>query len=248
MQSAHGALRPRSRPRLVLAARGSGSLAGESAHEPSRLGGGASFQLGPVIVDRRHGVHTGFGSSGPARRGRDRLVAPAQDAGERGPPPAASRSRISGIRMLRPPSPGRFVSETPATPPPEDASLVLGRVDAAARRARRSPARLRRRTRLSAALALGSPAAGSMPARACRRRGAGGDRAVAGGAQPPPLASSRRRRRPVRSSRVTRLTEMSSRRAVLLASPRRAGADAGAQRQDAALPGAQVVEAAARLA
>ena len=81
MQSAHGALRPRSRPRLVLAAAVSGSRStGDSAHESSRLGGGGLVPARAASsATAATGSTRGFGCSGGGVGGRH--AGPARRAG-----------------------------------------------------------------------------------------------------------------------------------------------------------------------
>ena len=219
MQSVHGCALAEEPSGLELGLPGSGCLAGDCAHEASQLGGGSLVQLGPVIVERRHGTHGGFagrGSSsspsaaatttGVARRRSSRASSTVR-AGEH---EQDQREREVQAARLAPEdihradagdaaAGSRGLSTPPAPPPPGAvppvlaATAVLARQFALARRGRRGG----RGERPAAAVFGASQRSWT----------------VVGGAQPPPLASVRSRLSPLRSSRATRRTEMSSFRA-----------------------------------
>ena len=228
---------------------GCGSAAGASDHSPGRsLGGRGSFQPGPSIVERRQGTQRGaLRSAGSSVDGRRRRCVPRRSVRATTTAASASASRISGIVRSRLPPGGSSARRrrrrraggrrAAASPPP-------GR---ARRRRRRRRHRRRRRCRSArAARPRRSPPA--------RRRGVAGATSAAVRSS---AGRAARTRRPGRASAAgsarcaragsTRRTEMSQPPGDAAARARRAGADARAQREHAALGGGEVVEAALAL-
>ena len=166
--------------------------------------------------------------------------------------PSADRP---GLVCVTPATPPRFLPGAESTPPAGESPLAA--VAAAAEPLPPPAAAAASRCRRRAVAAAAAAAAVRRPRRprravvAVRRSSARSAPdttvpEVVGGVQPPFPASERSFFRPVRSSRTTRLTLMSKRRATAGARPRRRRPEAGPRGEHLALRAGEVVEAPAR--